>query len=407
LAKSQNQEQKKGGGADKQSSVKVPPEIQADQEKIEKKLTKSLASHNLPPRTKSQKIAPLFSHLHQYERENSVMKDLPLSPSNIHPSFVSLALQLMEGAHVGCEQKCVALLSALQDVVLSCVADIKNLAQVELFKEIDNALKPNLLFLKQCCPLSLSMANSVRVIKARLKSLESLKNEGGLLDEIQSVFSFFVEENLNLAAKQISLTAANKILNGDVILTYSGNDLIQQILIDASKEKKFKVIVVDGRVQLGGSEMTTRLIQHGIETTYILVSAITQVLGTVDKVFLGCEGVMANGGVLAQVGTSQVALLADSANIPVLMCCQSFKFTERVQTDSFVYNEILDPDLVAKNTNGTNFLDSWRDSSNLHLLNLAYDVTPASLVTAVITEISVIPTTSVPVILRLKNSDAY
>ena len=36
----------------------------------------------------------------------------------------------------------------------------------------------------------------------------------------------------------------------------------------------------------------------------------------------------------------------------------------------------------------------------LCLLNLVYDVTPACLVTALITELSIIPTTSVPVILR-------
>lgn len=49
------------------------------------------------------------------------------------------------------------------------------------------------------------------------------------------------------------------------------------------------------------------------------------------------EGVMANGiGVMAEVGTSftQIALLADFVGIPVLICCQTFIVTERVQTDS-------------------------------------------------------------------------
>ena len=119
---------------------------------------------------------------------------------------------------------------------------------------------------------------------------------------------------------------------------------------------------------------------------------------------------MANGCVLAELGTSQLALLASSAGLPVLVCCQTFKFTERVQTDSFVSNELRDPDTVARIprdswTKQVGSLDSWRDLSSLHLLNLVYDVTPASMVSAVITELSVIPTTSVPVILRLKNSE--
>ena len=43
----------------------------------------------------------------------------------------------------------------------------------------------------------------------------------------------------------------------------------------------------------------------------------------------------------------------------------------------------------------------WRDLSSLYLLNLVYDLTPASLVDSII--ISDIPPTSVPVVLRLHN----
>eukprot|EP00088_Acartia_fossae_P033398 TRINITY_DN3418_c0_g1_i6.p1 TRINITY_DN3418_c0_g1~~TRINITY_DN3418_c0_g1_i6.p1 ORF type:complete len:719 (-),score=209.20 TRINITY_DN3418_c0_g1_i6:101-2257(-) len=410
-AKAQAQEQKKTSAPSKSdANSRVSEQPQGDQEKGEKKGAKQSSNHNVLPKSKAQKIAPLFSHLRQYERENAVTKDLPVTGgNNIHPSIVTLGLQLIEDHVVGCERKCLELLRALQDVVISCVSEIKNITEVDLFKEIDSVLKPNLDLLQQCRPLSISMENSVRAVKAKLKSLDSMTSQplDEILEEVKSIFTSFVEENLNLAAKQISLTAGKRIQNGDVILTYAENDLVEQILIDASKEKKFRVIVADGRVQLTGSKMAARLISEGIETTYILVSAVSQLLPTVTKVFLGCEGVMANGGVLAQVGTSQVALLAESVGVPVLMCCQSFKFTERVQTDSFVYNELLDPDQVAKTPGATNFLEKWKDQNCVHLLNLAYDVTPASLVSAVITEISVVPTTSVPVILRLKNCDVY
>ena len=43
---------------------------------------------------KAQKVAPLFSHLHQYERETAVTNELPLTGGNIHPSIVSLGLQV-------------------------------------------------------------------------------------------------------------------------------------------------------------------------------------------------------------------------------------------------------------------------------------------------------------------------
>ena len=102
----------------------------------------------------------------------------------------------------------------------------------------------------------------------------------------------------------------------------------------------------------------------------------------------------------------QVALLAKSCNKPVTFFSETYKFTERVQTDSFVYNELLDPDTLVT-TGGVETLSDWRDLSSLSLLHLVYDLTPASLVDSIVTEISEIPPTSVPVILRLHNYRDY
>jgi hypothetical protein len=45
-------------------------------------------------------------------------------------------------------------------------------------------------------------------------------------------------------------------------------------------------------------------------------------------------------------------------------------------------------------------LAGWRELEQLKLLNLLYDVTPADFVTAVACEAGIVPTTSVPVVLR-------
>ena len=55
---------------------------------------------------------------------------------------------------------------------------------------------------------------------------------------------------------------------------------------------------------------------------------------------LGAHALLANGFVMSRVGSSQVALVAKSYNVPVLVCCEMYKFCERVQTDSFVFNEL-------------------------------------------------------------------
>lgn len=55
---------------------------------------------------------------------------------------------------------------------------------------------------------------------------------------------------------------------------------------------------------------------------------------------LGANALLANGYVMSRAGTAQVALMAKFYNVPVLVCCETHKFSERVQTDAFVFNEI-------------------------------------------------------------------
>lgn len=43
---------------------------------------------------------------------------------------------------------------------------------------------------------------------------------------------------------------------------------------------------------------------------------------------------------MSRVGTAQLALVARARNVPVLVCCETYKFCERVQTDAFVSNEL-------------------------------------------------------------------
>jgi translation initiation factor 2B subunit (eIF-2B alpha/beta/delta family) len=45
-------------------------------------------------------------------------------------------------------------------------------------------------------------------------------------------------------------------------------------------------------------------------------------------------------------------------------------------------------------------LKSWKDIPSLKLLNLVYDLTPTEFITMVITEVGMVPPTSVPAIMR-------
>lgn len=146
---------------------------------------------------------------------------------------------------------------------------------------------------------------------------------------------------------------------------------------------------------------------------------------------------------MSRVGTAQLALVARAHNVPVLVCCETYKFCERVQTDAFVSNELgkqsgrepswklrrfarerggESPNFFSKDITGASptaddpddlrceredrvALGDWQNHSSLRLLNLVYDVTPPELVDLVITELGMIPCSSVPVVLRVKSSD--
>ena len=64
--------------------------------------------------------------------------------------------------------------------------------------------------------------------------------------------------------------------------------------------------MADGRETGRGRVLCSTLLAAGLPTTYCLLPALPTLLPRVTRVLLGCHGVMANGCVLATVGTSQV-----------------------------------------------------------------------------------------------------
>jgi translation initiation factor 2B subunit (eIF-2B alpha/beta/delta family) len=67
----------------------------------------------------------------------------------------------------------------------------------------------------------------------------------------------------------------------------------------------------------------------------------------VSKVFLGASAVLSNGTVISRAGSAAVAMSAAACERPVLICCETYKFHERVQLDSVTSNELRDPGELA------------------------------------------------------------
>ena len=102
-----------------------------------------------------------------------------------------------------------------------------------------------------------------------------------------------------------------KIVDGDVVLTYGRSHVVEEALKYAhSLNTKFRVVVVDSRPRLEGRGLLKSLAEHGIQCTYVLLSAVSYVMKDVTKVILGAAAMMANGTALSRVGTAVVAMMA-------------------------------------------------------------------------------------------------
>ncbi|XP_036405264.1 translation initiation factor eIF-2B subunit delta [Megalops cyprinoides] len=389
--------------SDLQPVVKrLPEHVQADDPAVVKKLAKKLERQQIPLRSDYGYKVSLFSHLHQYSRKAPLTQHISIPSTVIHPSIVRLGLQYSQGIVAGSNSRSIALLHAFKQVI----RDYTTPPNEELSRDLVNKLKPYISFLNQCRPLSASMGNAIKYIKKEISNIPSQCKEEEAKDRLLKCIDSYIVEKIQLAAKAIAKYAIEKISDGDVILVYGCSSLVNHILFEAfEKERKFRVIVVDSRPRLEGREALRRLVKKGIHCTYVLISTLSYIMPEVSKVFLGAHALLANGYVMSRVGTSQIALVAKAYNVPVLVCCETYKFCERVQTDSFVSNELDDPDDLIVTRKGKTQLEKWQEVRSLGLLNLVYDVTPPDFVDLVITDLGMIPCTSVPVVLRVKNVD--
>ncbi|NXQ88454.1 EI2BD factor, partial [Nyctibius grandis] len=439
-----------------QSVVKrLPEHVQVDDPAAQRKLAKKLERQQVPLRQDYGTKVNLFSHLHQYSRKKPLTQQMSIPSTVIHPAVVRLGLQYSQGIINGSNARCIALLEVFKQLI----RDYSTPPNEELSRDLVAKLKPHISFLNQCRPLSASMGNAIKFLKKEISGLPDTLREEEAKEKLQDTIDKYLREKILLAAEAISRSAFEKINDNDVILVYGCSSLVSRTLCDAhaKKGRAFRVIVVDSRPRLEGRETLRRLVRQGIHCTYVMINAISYVLPEVSKVLLGAHALLANGSVMSRVGTSQIALVSKAYNVPVLVCCETYKFCERVQTDSFVSNELGwaalpcrspsrarghhsqegwpgrqqrcalpgqggevpslplippaaplsadDPDDLVVLRKGQAPLGGWAENKSLRLLNLVYDVTPPDLVDLVITDLGMIPCTSVPVVLRVKNVD--
>jgi translation initiation factor eIF-2B subunit delta len=234
-------------------------------------------------------------------------------------------------------------------------------------------------------------------------------------EELLAWVDTFIEEKITKAVEAIAQKGADKINSGDTILAFSITEPIYETVKLAGEQgKKFSLFVAISKKEdanyLGEViELKDRLQGHRdqVNINCIHLSSIMSFLSGVNKIFLGGHALFTTGGVMAHAGASMVALCANQYNIPVLFFCETFKFCDKSPTDAF-YSDVFPENKFGfgmdkeKEENEKVAVEEEEDGGLAVVAKICYDVTPVNLVTCVITDIDMLPSCSVPVVLRVQ-----
>ena len=151
--------------------------------------------------------------------------------------------------------------------------------------------------------------------------------------------------------------------------------------------KKISVIADETRPFLQGARLTAwEMVQENIPVTLITdnMAGYMMAHGEVDAVVVGTDRVAANGDVANKIGTYMVAVLAQWHNIPFYVACPISTIDMNIATGADIPIEERSVEEVK------GFRDYHWAAEGVNIRNPAFDVTPAELVTGLITERGVV-----------------
>ncbi|CAG0992720.1 methylthioribose-1-phosphate isomerase [Burkholderiales bacterium] len=151
--------------------------------------------------------------------------------------------------------------------------------------------------------------------------------------------------------------------------------------------KKISVIADETRPFLQGARLTAwEMVQENIPVTLITdnMAGFIMSRGEVDAVVVGTDRVAGNGDVANKIGTYMVAVLARRHNIPLYVACPLSTIDMTINSGADIPIEERSVDEVK------GFRDYHWAAEGVRIRNPAFDVTPAELVTALITEKGVV-----------------
>ncbi len=175
--------------------------------------------------------------------------------------------------------------------------------------------------------------------------------------------------------------------NAGGLATVQYGTALAPIYVGAEQGVKFHVWSDETRPLLQGSRITAFELQaNGIPVTVICDSMAASVMaeGKVDVIIVGADRIAANGDVANKIGTLSVAINAKHFGIPFFVAAPTSTIDMRIASGREIPIEERAGEEISKG------LGRQTAPEGSDIYNPAFDVTPAELVSAIITEKGVV-----------------
>lgn len=212
-----------------------------------------------------------------------------------------------------------------------------------------------------------------------------------MIDEDNAVCRAIGEIGADLLAKSHTGEGVCNVLthcNAGGLATAQFGTALAPIYVAAERGMRLHVFVDETRPLLQGSRITAfELMRNGIPCTLICDNMAATVMrqNKVSAVIVGTDRVAANGDVANKIGTFPLAVVAKYFGVPFYVAAPT----------SSIDNKLASGDLIPIEQRGdgeiTEGFGRRTAPQGVKCFNPAFDVTPASLITAIITEKGLLP----------------
>ncbi|CAB3398402.1 unnamed protein product [Caenorhabditis bovis] len=310
--------------------------------------------------------------------------------SHIHPAFLTLFARCDRELIVDLDQLCQEFIQTFREFLADFGASrVAEKADPSTFgNDLGQSMRPQIGYLTQngARHLPYALGNIVRQLKRVIAKMDGSYYKIGSqsdvniqqMEEIDDWLQEAARINFEPAYQAIAYYLSPKIKNAEGVLTYDWCPAVNFVLHKSIESyPDLRICFVDAELNGRGVRHVNSFVDKGYRCQYTDLKSIGYAVSQCSMVILGCSAILSNGCVATSRGSIQVALAAKAFNVPVLVISQSFKFVDKVQ--SYPKMALL-------------------DRENIELV-------PSTLVTAVVTDIRILPPTAASAVLKAKALD--